>query len=131
MWGAQARGIEKKLPKDWKAKGSVMNFLWCAVNIIMKFRTYLPEVKCIIWDNSFFSHIQAWANCPVEMMLRRTRWISDRTSDKTFFWKNFGHQDFAWFLKQSGATAFLINIKLTYANVHQHPIQPQQFLKST
>ena len=46
---------------------------------------------------------------PVEAMLHGTRWIPDRTSDKTFFFcmkkkKKVEHQEFVWLLKQFGAT---------------------------
>ena len=40
---------------------------------------------------------------PIETMLRSNKWISDRKSDKTFFWKKSRHQEFAWLLKQYGA----------------------------
>ena len=49
---------------------------------------------------------KAWAECPAEKMLRRTRWISDRASDKNIFWKKSGHREFAWLLKQFGANVF-------------------------
>ena len=35
-----------------------------------------------------FIFFKAQTGCPVDTMLRRTRWISDKTSDKTFFEEN-------------------------------------------
>ena len=56
---------------------------------------------------SEYNFFKARTECLDKMMLRRTRWISGRTLDKTFFFflKKSGHQDFVWFLKQFGATA--------------------------
>ena len=52
-------------------------------------------------EYNFFS---GRTDCSVETMLYRTMCISDRTSDKTFFWKKSGHGEIEWFLKQFGAT---------------------------
>ena len=55
---------------------------------------------------------QAWINFSLndETMLRRTRWISDRTSGKTFFLKKSRHQEFA---------CSLSNLKLLYLGKYQ------------
>ena len=66
----------------------------------------------------------------VEKILHWTRWISDQTSNKTFIEKN---QDFksCVALKTIWSYCTLINIKLRKAHVYQHPVESQQFLKST
>ena len=48
----------------------------------------------------------------LEAMLTRTNWIADQISDRTFFWKKWGHKKFMWLLKRFGPTVPLWISKL-------------------
>ena len=57
----------------------------------------LNSCDCL-WIYIYIFQVQT--DRPVEAMLLQTRWISDWTSDKSFSWKKWGHQEFVWLLKQ-------------------------------
>ena len=80
------------------------------------------------WPEYIF--FKAQTDCLVEKMSRQTRSILYQTLDKTFFEKT---QNIKVCLapKTIWSHCTLINIKRRYANVDQHSIEPQKFLKST
>ena len=89
--------------KKWRIYASFHILLRIKINILVKL---LPHQNHLMigwlstWRSRYERDIQAWMYfffnawtvCPVEMMLRRIRWISDRSSGKTFFKKKSGYQ---------------------------------------
>ena len=64
---------------------------------------FFSKNSCTMSGRSIYI-FKALADCPAEMMLRWTKSISDRSSDKTVFSKKSAHEEFLWLLKQFGVT---------------------------
>ena len=61
---------------------------------------HLSVLKNKEYFRSEYNFFKAQIGCPVKTMWRQTKWISDRTSNKAFFFKKKSeHQQFVWLLK--------------------------------
>ena len=78
---------------------------------------YSQGVDILLHIKPEYNFLKAWADCLVEIMLRRTRWISDRTSDQKLFLEEIRASVVCVALKTIWRYFTLMNVKLRYKHM--------------